>query len=124
MRTRFPQLGTNPEVGIFGPHQPSNLTIQKHTTTIKSATKEQKQTERREAAEREAAEREGGGAHPAKNTGTNCQLPRAMGPRNNETWTVESQDAKRALAADKYDDCLACRVTGMHGVFPLIFPDR
>ena len=42
-----------------------------------------------------------------------------MGPRNNETWTVESQDAKRALAADKYDDCLACRVTGMQESSPV-----
>ncbi|KAB8079245.1 hypothetical protein BDV29DRAFT_165162 [Aspergillus leporis] len=27
-------------------------------------------------------------------------------------WDVESKEAKRLLAEDKFDDCLACRVTG------------
>lgn len=31
---------------------------------------------------------------------------------NNRTWDVQSEDAKRLLAEDKYDDCLSCRVTG------------
>lgn len=26
---------------------------------------------------------------------------------------TQSKDAKQALAEDKYDDCLSCRVTGM-----------
>ena len=26
-------------------------------------------------------------------------------------------DAKRALKEDKYDDCLSCRITGMHAFF-------
>lgn len=31
----------------------------------------------------------------------------------NNAWSIQPQDAKRALVEDKYDDCLACRVTGM-----------
>ncbi|PLB50281.1 hypothetical protein P170DRAFT_435481 [Aspergillus steynii IBT 23096] len=31
---------------------------------------------------------------------------------NNRNWEVQSEDAKRLLAEDKYDDCLSCRVTG------------
>ncbi|OJJ49237.1 hypothetical protein ASPZODRAFT_61006 [Penicilliopsis zonata CBS 506.65] len=28
------------------------------------------------------------------------------------TWNIQAQDAKRALAEDKFEDCLSCRVTG------------
>ncbi|KAJ5929535.1 hypothetical protein N7454_006485 [Penicillium verhagenii] len=31
---------------------------------------------------------------------------------DNRTWEVQQKDAKQALADDKYDDCLSCRVTG------------
>lgn len=27
-------------------------------------------------------------------------------------WDAQSKDAKRLLAEDQYDDCMACRVTG------------
>ncbi|KAG2418145.1 hypothetical protein HFD88_001246 [Aspergillus terreus] len=33
-------------------------------------------------------------------------------PDNQGAWDVQSKDAKRLLAEDQYDDCLACRVTG------------
>ncbi|KAJ6083929.1 hypothetical protein N7486_010729 [Penicillium sp. IBT 16267x] len=31
---------------------------------------------------------------------------------DNRTWEIQQKDAKQALAEDKYDDCLSCRVTG------------
>ncbi|KAJ5638075.1 hypothetical protein N7520_001161 [Penicillium odoratum] len=31
---------------------------------------------------------------------------------DNRTWEIQQKDAKQALADDKYDDCLSCRVTG------------
>ncbi|KAL4896824.1 hypothetical protein BDV59DRAFT_114919 [Aspergillus ambiguus] len=33
---------------------------------------------------------------------------------NQGAWEVQSKDAKRLLAEDQYDDCLACRVTAVH----------
>jgi hypothetical protein len=27
---------------------------------------------------------------------------------------IQQKDAKQALAEDKFDDCMSCRVTGMH----------
>lgn len=36
-----------------------------------------------------------------------------MAPSAETDWSVQSKDAKRALAEDKYDDCTSCRVTGM-----------
>lgn len=37
-----------------------------------------------------------------------------MAPAENNAWNnIQDGDAKRALAHDKYDDCTACRVTGM-----------
>ncbi|GES60999.1 hypothetical protein ANOM_006623 [Aspergillus terreus] len=36
----------------------------------------------------------------------------APAPDNQGAWDVQSKDAKRLLAEDQYDDCLACRVTG------------
>ena len=35
---------------------------------------------------------------------------------DNRAWEVQSEDAKRLLAEDKYDDCLSCRVTGELGL--------
>lgn len=35
-------------------------------------------------------------------------------PDNQGAWDVQSKDAKRLLAEDQYDDCLACRVTGKY----------
>lgn len=35
-------------------------------------------------------------------------------PSGNETWNVRKEDAKRVLAEDTYDDCTACRVTGIY----------
>ncbi|KAJ6017558.1 hypothetical protein N7451_000937 [Penicillium sp. IBT 35674x] len=31
---------------------------------------------------------------------------------DNRSWDIQQKDAKQALAEDKYDDCLSCRVTG------------
>lgn len=28
-------------------------------------------------------------------------------------WNYQASDAKRALADDKFDDCMSCRITGM-----------
>lgn len=35
-------------------------------------------------------------------------------PSGNETWNVRDEDAKRVLAEDAYDDCTACKVTGIY----------
>lgn len=35
-------------------------------------------------------------------------------PAGNETWNVRDEDAKRVLAEDAYDDCTACKVTGIY----------
>jgi hypothetical protein len=38
----------------------------------------------------------------------------SMAPPEKDSWNnVQDTDAKRALADDKFDDCTACRVTGM-----------
>ncbi|KAJ5082813.1 hypothetical protein N7532_011856 [Penicillium argentinense] len=31
---------------------------------------------------------------------------------DNRSWDVQPKDAKQALAEDKYDDCMSCKVTG------------
>lgn len=41
----------------------------------------------------------------------------APSPESTAWNDIQDSDAKRALAEDKYDDCTACRVTGMF--FPL-----
>lgn len=39
-------------------------------------------------------------------------IPMAGSEGKNGAWDVQSEEAKRLLAEDKYDDCLSCRVTG------------
>ncbi|KAJ5125425.1 hypothetical protein N7448_004746 [Penicillium atrosanguineum] len=33
-------------------------------------------------------------------------------PSDNRGWELQPKDAKLALAEDKWDDCMSCRVTG------------
>ncbi|PGH20768.1 hypothetical protein AJ80_03529 [Polytolypa hystricis UAMH7299] len=33
-------------------------------------------------------------------------------PRSDEMWDITPKDMKKTMAEDKYDDCLACRITG------------
>lgn len=40
-------------------------------------------------------------------------------PTIERAMDVQSKDAKQALAEDKYDDCVACRVTGLSPVLNL-----
>ncbi|CAI7616672.1 unnamed protein product [Penicillium manginii] len=35
-----------------------------------------------------------------------------MAPPDNRPWDVQPSDAKQALAADKYEDCMSCKVMG------------
>lgn len=35
-----------------------------------------------------------------------------MAPPDNRPWDVQPSDAKQALAEDKYEDCMSCKVMG------------
>lgn len=39
-----------------------------------------------------------------------------MAPPESGDWNYQASDAKQALADDKFDDCMSCRVTGMLSV--------
>lgn len=34
--------------------------------------------------------------------------------QGNESWNVQDKDVKQILAEESYDDCTACRVTGIY----------
>ncbi|KAJ5744370.1 hypothetical protein N7533_009240 [Penicillium manginii] len=47
-----------------------------------------------------------------------------MAPPDNRPWDVQPSDAKQALAADKYEDCMSCKVMGTSLPYALGYAEK